>query len=95
MFRLVSIAAVALSLVACAAPQYQQAPAPGYMPPMRAGTQPPNAASALIPACVVNTGEATYRFNAVNGVKFGPDQCTRYLSKQVPLPPPAAMSVIP
>jgi hypothetical protein len=47
-----------------------------------------------IGVCKVNTGSEVYRFNAVKGVKFGPDQCDRYLKKVDPLPPKEDMSVL-
>lgn len=44
--------------------------------------------------CTVNTGTEKFRFNAVKGVKFGPDQCNRYVSKEDQLPPKEDMSLL-
>lgn len=44
--------------------------------------------------CTVNTGTEKFRFNTVKGVKFGPDQCIRYVSKQDPLPKKEDMSML-
>lgn len=48
-----------------------------------------------IPACVINTGTKSYRFNAVDGKKFGKEQCERYLAKLDPLPDENRMATLP
>lgn len=63
------------------------------LPAVVEASNPPRA-DKRIGFCRVETGEKTYRFNAVNGQKFDPDQCTRYRHKKDPLPDESSMSIM-